>query len=531
MRFHIYRILFATSTNFDTVDVTLFEDAPGTLMIAMVCAVIGSSIWLTIATKIGAPVSTTHSIVGAIIGVGIACFGADGVVWGWKGFSQIVASWFIAPAVAGCFAAILFLITKFCVLERGDKALRNALYLLPLYYAFTFSVLCLVIVWKGAPNLHIADLKPGQIAGACLGVAGGVVLIYVTFFLPYFHRRIVQEDWTLNWYHIFIGPTLWKRGPVLPAPRGVSVVQDYYRGHEDLPIQTAGLVESKQNDLCSEKESDLDVNKVDTVTVVKNSQPVIEAAVYEDPITKLKTRLADFEKQGHARKWYSPHGFLIRVFYYLTYGLRQDVVSYQQSENGGFLAGDAASRNRAAPHYDNKVEHLYSFLQGVTAGTASFAHGSNDVSNAIGPLAAIYNVWSQNTIGSKSQIPVWILVYGGAAISIGLWTYGYNIMRNLGNRLTLHSPSRGFSMELGAAITTIFATKLSLPISTTQCIVGATVFVGLCNRDLKAINFRMVAWCYIGWIVTLPCAGIIAGCLCGIIINAPHYMEKYTMSD
>jgi len=73
------------------------------------------------------------------------------------------------------------------------------------------------------------------------------------------------------------------------------------------------------------------------------------------------------------------------------------------------------------------------------------------------------------------------VAYGGAAIVIGLWTYGYNIMRNLGNRLTLHSPSRGFSMELRSAITVILATRLALPISTTQCIVGVTVGVGLCS--------------------------------------------------
>ena len=116
-----------------------------------------------------------------------------------------------------------------------------------------------------------------------------------------------------------------------------------------------------------------------------------------------------------------------------------------------------------------------------------------------------------------------MLIYGGAAISIGLWTYGYNIMRNLGNRLTLHSPSRGFSMELGSAITVVMATRLALPISTTQCIVGATVGVGLTAGSYKSINWRMVLWIYGGWIITLPVTGIISGCLMGIIINAPSW--------
>ena len=113
--------------------------------------------------------------------------------------------------------------------------------------------------------------------------------------------------------------------------------------------------------------------------------------------------------------------------------------------------------------------------------------------------------------------------FGGVAIVIGLWTYGYNIMKNLGNRVTLMSPSRGFSMELGSAITIIVATQLKLPISTTQCITGATVGVGLCNGDWRSINWRMVAWIYLGWIVTLPSAGLISGLLMGAIINAPRF--------
>lgn len=114
-------------------------------------------------------------------------------------------------------------------------------------------------------------------------------------------------------------------------------------------------------------------------------------------------------------------------------------------------------------------------------------------------------------------------VFGGAAIVIGLWTYGYNIMRNLGNRITLHSPTRGFSMELGSALTVILATRLALPVSTTQCIVGATVGVGLCTGNLKSVNWRMVLWAYAGWVITLPIAGLISGCLLGIIINAPQW--------
>jgi solute carrier family 20 (sodium-dependent phosphate transporter) len=166
---------------------------------------------------------------------------------------------------------------------------------------------------------------------------------------------------------------------------------------------------------------------------------------------------------------------------------------------------------------------MYSFLQILTASTASFVHGANDVSNAIGPFATIYEIWHTARISSSAPVPTWILAFGGGAIVLGLWTYGYNIMKNLGNRLTLHSPSRGFSMELGSAVTVVMATRLKIPISTTQCITGATVGVGLCSGSWRTINWRMVAWIYFGWLITLPVAGIMSGCLMGIIINAPQW--------
>jgi phosphate/sulfate permease len=102
------------------------------------------------------------------------------------------------------------------------------------------------------------------------------------------------------------------------------------------------------------------------------------------------------------------------------------------------------------------------------------SHPTLKVTNAIEPYTAIYFIWSTGKISSKVLVPFWILAFGGAAVVIGLWTYGYNIMRALGIKITLHSLAPGLSMELGAAITVILATKLALPVSTTQCITGAT---------------------------------------------------------
>jgi sodium-dependent phosphate transporter len=148
---------------------------------------------------------------------------------------------------------------------------------------------------------------------------------------------------------------------------------------------------------------------------------------------------------------------------------------------------------------------------------------SNDVANAVGPLATIYLVWQTNTIASTVPVPIWVLAYGGLAIVIGFATWGYNVMKNLGNRLTLHSPSRGFSMELGSALTVLVASRLGLPVSTAQCIVGATIAVGMCNGNWKAMNWRMALWIFGGWILTVPVCATIAGCVMAFVINAPQW--------
>lgn len=117
-----------------------FEAEPTLLMLGMMCAVIGSSVYLTIASKIGLPVSTTHSIMGGVIGVGIASVGASGINWGWSGVSQVFAAWIIAPGIAACFGAALFMITKYGVMLRKNPV-KKALITIPIYFGFTSGLL------------------------------------------------------------------------------------------------------------------------------------------------------------------------------------------------------------------------------------------------------------------------------------------------------------------------------------------------------------------------------------------------------
>lgn len=156
------------------------------------------------------------------------------------------------------------------------------------------------------------------------------------------------------------------------------------------------------------------------------------------------------------------------------------------------------------------VERVFAVLMVFTACSMAFAHGSNDVANAVGPLAAVYNiVASGGEIASKSVMPSWILLLGGGGIVIGLATYGFKVMGTIGRKITELTPSRGFAAELGAAATVVLASGTGLPISTTHTLVGAVLGVGMA-RGISALNLRVIGTIIASWVVTLPAGAILA---------------------
>ncbi|QID84460.1 Na+/Pi symporter [Saccharomyces pastorianus] len=503
----------------DIIDGSVYSKDPAVLMLTMTSALIGSSCWLTFATMIGMPVSTTHSIVGGTIGAGIAAGGANGVVWGWDGVAQIIASWFIAPVLAGLIAAVVFTISRLTVLEvkSVERSIKNALLLVGLLVFATFSILTMLIVWKGSPNLKLDNLSETETAVSIILTGAIATIIYFIFFYPFYKRKVLNKDWTLKLVDIFRGPSFYFKSTddIPPMPEGHQLTIDYYEGRRNLG--TTIDVEDEENKLAD--------NSSDSPT---DKDKVIQE------VDLVKTETEPKEKLSTKQYWWSllkmgPKKWPFLFWLVISHGWTQDVISAQVNDTD-MLSGDLKGMYKRSKFYDNRVEYIYSVLQAITAATMSFAHGANDVANATGPLSAVYEIWQKNAIKESSDVPVWVLAYGGAALVIGCWTYGYNIMKNLGNKLILQSPSRGFSIELSAAITTVMATQLGIPTSTTQIAVGGIVAVGLCNKDVKSVNWRMVAWCYSGWFLTLPIAGLIAGIINGIILNAPRFGGEYQMT-
>ncbi|MEW6645939.1 MAG: inorganic phosphate transporter [Pseudomonadota bacterium] len=175
----------------------------------------------------------------------------------------------------------------------------------------------------------------------------------------------------------------------------------------------------------------------------------------------------------------------------------------------------AISRMRFDPKADREfhfanVEKVFGILMIVTACAMAFAHGSNDVANAVGPLAAVISVvQSGGEVASKAAMPAWVLLLGGIGIVFGLATFGYKVMATVGTGITELTPSRGFAATLAAAGTVVLASGTGLPISTTHTLVGGVLGVGLA-RGIAALNMEVVRTIFLSWIVTLPAGAILA---------------------
>jgi len=155
------------------------------------------------------------------------------------------------------------------------------------------------------------------------------------------------------------------------------------------------------------------------------------------------------------------------------------------------------------------VERVFAVLVIMTASSVAFAHGSNDVANAVGPLAAIISVEQGLDLASKAPVAPWMLIVGGIGIVVGLGTLGYRVIETIGRRITELTPSRAFSAELAAATTIVLASRLGIPVSTTHILVGSVFGVGLA-RGIGALDSRVVGKILMSWLATLPIAAALS---------------------
>jgi len=166
-----------------------------------------------------------------------------------------------------------------------------------------------------------------------------------------------------------------------------------------------------------------------------------------------------------------------------------------------------------------ELRNMFGFLQILTACFGSFAHGGNDVSNAIGPLIALWIIYVEGEVEQKAATPLAILFYGGIGICSGLWVWGRRVIKTMGQELTELTPSRGFSIELTSALTVLIASNLGLPVSTTHCKVGAVVAVGWV-RSRQAVDWKIFGNIVLAWFVTVPISGGLAAIIFACVKSA-----------
>jgi len=333
------------------IDPALVIDSPETLVFGMLAALLAAGIWLMVASTRGWPVSTTHSIVGAVVGFALAGIGVDAVNWG--KLSQIIASWVVSPVLGGLLAFLLMMSIRRLILGV-EHPFESAKRWGPVYVFLVGFIISLVTMFKGLKHLKL-DLSVPMSFVAATVIGLGVAVI---------------------------GWALIRRVQVDPS--------------------------------------------------------------------------AD------------------REFHFAS------------------------------------VEKVFTPMMLFTACAMAFAHGSNDVANGIGPMAAVVSiVRSGGEVAQESDLPLWILLVGGAGIVVGLATMGYRVMKTIGTRITELTPSRGFCATLAAAATVVLASRTGLPVSTTHIAVGAVVGVGLA-RGVAAIDLRVIGGIIVSWLVTLPVGGVLA---------------------
>lgn len=390
------------------IDSSTFSYEPHILVYGMLASLLAAGAWLQIASYYGWPVSTTHCIVGAIVGFGIMVGGWKAIQWDNVFF--IFTSWVISPILGGLLSYFIFNLLRKKIFYTKNP-IESAKKLTPFIVFVTVVVLGLILVFNGLQNLDLDfTFFEALLFSAGLGLIGALI--------SYLCLRNIT------------------------APQRYRIQQAYN------PETSVALQKSKKH------------------------------------LLRAKDSVTSHEMQYHM-------AILLEELDNLSNTI-------QQSSEGEVHKSEYAT-----------VEKIFGYLQIMSACLMAFAHGANDVANAIGPLTEGIQVLMKNSVATTNAVPVWALALGGLGIVIGLATWGWRVIETIGKKITELTPTRGFAAEFGAAATVLFASRLGLPISTTHTLVGSVVGVGLA-RGLEALDLSMTRDIFISWVVTVPAGACIA---------------------
>ena len=423
-------------------DISYFKSNPTVYAYGMCCTLLVGFLWQAIASYNEWNVSSTHSIIGGIIGFAMTYKGAKGVNWmisdtsgtsfpPVKGVIPIVISWFISPILTGMASALIFLLSRTLVLRR-QNSYQLSFYTIPFLVLLTTWINIYFVFTKGAKKSlqsedDWSDSKAGWIA---LIIAVGTSILSTLVGIPLLKRRVEKHQQVM-----------------------VQTLQETEDGTLTIP--------SPQTNLESENTS----KKTWKEMLLQGVEADIHKVIDENPLVH----------EIHAN----------------------------------------------AEVFDPKTEIVYQYLQIFSAICVIFAHGAGEVGYMAGPLGTIWSVVNDGKLDKKLVPPIWVILIGAFGLVVGLATYGYNVTRAVGTKLAKISPSRGFAAELATALIILLSSQYGLPTSSSQCITGAIVGIGM-MEGMKGVNWQLFATTFASWVGTMVVMGVGVSALFAQGIYAPH---------
>jgi len=501
--------------------------SPELLMYGMLCALLSAGLWLALATFLELPVSTTHTIVGSIVGMSMIAAGADSVVWysapkgGGNPFPggvvSIVLAWIITPMMAALVAALLFVFTKVVVLNARNP-FKMSLFLFPLYVFITIWVITYFVIQKGVNGWMKNETYNGTLADLPSCPPGGSTSKDPKVSSDQFIgegdtcqlKPPAEIEVSITGCKIPNGTAAW----IAAVTAAVCSVICIAGLKLVIKLVNRDMAEYEANVAAIESEKNVSVEDVEEGETDPSAKRIVaqDSFVAGKPRGRTPAALADMRR---SRAWKA-----------LTHGMDQDIHEVSRTD------AKIKHIHEGAQVFDVKTEFSFKYLQVITACANSFAHGANDVANSIGSFAAIYAIWNCSCAESKAQVPIWMFVIGGVGLVVGLATYGYKIMRALGIKMVKITNSRGYCAELTSAIIVIVASRYGFPVSTTQVITGAITGIGLVEvisakmrkeeRPGSLFNWWLLCKFFLGWVATIVVAGLVSAAFTAQGIYAPY---------
>lgn len=461
-------------------DPNLYTTEPEVVMLGFLTSLVVATFMLFIATYFAMPVSTTHTIVGCIMGFTIVAKGFDSV--NWTVAKQIFISWITSPLLSGVVAYAFFGLIRMFIMRHENAYAR-------VFKLFPFILLCAIgldlffIFSRGLgnnpkrPKLVTFSKNLAMTLGIAFGIGAFCGLCWIYPLGPWAKRRVEAN--------------ILARGENVAVPHAA-------RTADEKKMVTPGddeeaFADDEVNDT-SVHSSDANAENANK-NVAEQPQDVEGQAEEVDEVKRSKF--------GRAMKSFSD----------MTYGQDLKTQSFHESGRAEEIWEDGEV-------FDQYAEQLFTYIQVFTSCLNSFAHGANDVANAIGPISGLIEIYQTGQVASKAPVPKWILAYGGIGIVVGLLLYGYKVMKSLGYKMTILSPSRGASAELAASLFVVVASYEGIPVSSTQAICGAVVGVGLAGGH-KNVQWWFLLKVCCSWVVVFFGAVFLSAGLFAFIALSP----------